>query len=344
MRKAKELRKDVEELAKPEGRLIGTIGHDNAKEFIVDRMCEMGLSPYKNASFEMPYKMDGTEFTNIIGFVPGKSSDKAPLLIGAHYDSVIAAPCADDNAAAVAIALASGEELMARAEKLERDIIIAVFDAEEPPHFQADTMGSNYFHTNQMDARGVQSAIVMDLVGHDVIIPKGLVPLGGIGASLASSATKSLLFITGAESAPEMPSMFEKIGSPRGLRLINTLNDYVGDMSDHGVFRRNGTPFLFLSCGRWEHYHQESDTPDKLSYGKMENILKYLIQMTEATASMELTNGVTDPDNSLKLETESLKKACSPFTPLLLKLIGLKGIETRKDIDTIATALMSTGL
>jgi hypothetical protein len=64
----------------------------------------------------------------------------------------------------------------------------------------------------------------------------------------------------------------------------------------------------------------------------------------EATASMELTNGVTDPDNSLKLETESLKKAFSPFTPMLLNLIGLKDVETRKDIDAIASALMSTGL
>jgi len=38
--------------------------------------------------------------------VRGGDPDLAPLLVGAHFDSAIAAPCSDDNAAAVAIALA----------------------------------------------------------------------------------------------------------------------------------------------------------------------------------------------------------------------------------------------
>ena len=43
-------------------------------------------------------------------------------------------------------------------------------------------------------------------------------------------------------------------------------------MGDHGVFRRNDVPYLFFSCGRWEHYHQPSDTPDRLNYEKMEHV------------------------------------------------------------------------
>ena len=50
------------------------------------------------------------------------------------------------------------------------------------------------------------------------------------------------------------------------MKLIATLNEYVGDVSDHGIFRRNGVPYLFLSCGHWEHYHQPTDTPDRLNY------------------------------------------------------------------------------
>ena len=46
----------------------------------------------------------------MVGVVKGRSrSPLAPVLVGAHYDSVIAAPCADDNAAAVAIALQVGQ-------------------------------------------------------------------------------------------------------------------------------------------------------------------------------------------------------------------------------------------
>ena len=34
------------------------------------------------------------------------------------------------------------------------------------------------------------------------------------------------------------------------------LNRYVGDLSDHHVFRVNKRPYLFLTCARWEHYHE----------------------------------------------------------------------------------------
>ena len=49
-----------------------------------------------------------------------------------------------------------------------------------------------------------------------------------------------------------------------GVRLLPVLNDYVGDMSDHHVFRVNRRPYLFLSCGQWEHYHLPTDTPEPL--------------------------------------------------------------------------------
>ena len=72
-----------------------------------------------------------------------------------------------------------------------------------------------------------------------------------------------LTFATGAESHPDLPELLTGITIPERMKLIATLNEYVGDMSDHGVFRRNGVPYLFLSCGHWEHYHRPTDTPDR---------------------------------------------------------------------------------
>ena len=91
------------------------------------------------------------------------------MLIGAHYDSVIAAPCADDNAAAVAIALRAATVLRSR--PIERDVIIAIFDAEEPPYFLGESMGSVRFYEDQLLDKGIHAAIIMDMVGHDVVIP-----------------------------------------------------------------------------------------------------------------------------------------------------------------------------
>ena len=51
-------------------------------------------------------------------------------------------------------------------------------------------------------------------------------------------------------------------------------------MSDHHVFRTHGIPYLFLSCGRWKHYHQPSDTPARLNYVKMARISHLLVDMT----------------------------------------------------------------
>lgn len=53
------------------------------------------------------------------------------------------------------------------------------------------------------------------------------------------------------------------------------MNEYVGDLSDHCIFRANGVPYLFLSCGRWRHYHAQTDTPEKLNYRKMARLTRY---------------------------------------------------------------------
>lgn len=65
----------------------------------------LDLDPYSGDRFALPYDSDGRQFTNFVGIIPGRDQSLSPILIGAHYDSVIDAPCADDNAAAVALTL-----------------------------------------------------------------------------------------------------------------------------------------------------------------------------------------------------------------------------------------------
>ena len=67
-----------------------------------------------------------------------------------------------------------------------------------------------------------------------------------------------------------------------------TLNRNIGDMSDHHVFRQQGVPYVFLSCGRWEHYHAETDTPDRLNYAKMARIQRLLIPICRKLSVTEL--------------------------------------------------------
>ena len=171
------LRTDVESICLSEGRMVGSSGHTAARERLSRRLHEVGCEPWQGTAFEMPYVRGGQSFCNLIGVVRGRNPELAPVLVAAHYDSVMAAPCADDNAAAVAIALAVGGE---RAEqRAERDLIVALFDAEEPPYFCSPAMGSRRFWEDQRHARAIHAAVIMDLVGHDVGLD-GLSP-NGIG-------------------------------------------------------------------------------------------------------------------------------------------------------------------
>lgn len=346
------LKKIVYELALPEGRMVGTEGHDRARKYLTGKMKKYGFAPYRGKSFELPYKEGRTSFCNIVGVVRGQNPKKKPVLIGAHYDSVIAAPCADDNAAAVAIALEAGRLLQKKPP--ERDTIIAIFDAEEPPHFCGSSMGSVRFYHDQMKKGGIHAALVMDLVGHDVQVPVGMLmdrmpelkkrlPFGR-NSGIPIPHLRNLLFITGAESHPAMEAVCSNVGRSMLLPTLYTLNQHVGDMSDHGVFRENGVPYLFLSCGRWQHYHQASDTPDKLSYVKMARITGYVEALIRSMGTAKLTNGQPVVCDTAKLEIQSLKRTFGPALPLVLRSLGLERLNGRGDLDALANALLGLGL
>jgi hypothetical protein len=49
-----------------------------------------------------------------------------------------------------------------------------------------------------------------------------------------------------------------------------------GDFSDYHAFKERSMPYVFFSCGEWEHYHMPTDTVDKLSQDKMARIALYL--------------------------------------------------------------------
>jgi hypothetical protein len=324
------LQADVEALALPAGRMVGSAGHEAARQYLNRRMTTLGLRPYCGGSFDLAYRAGRLQCHNLIGVIPGQDSRQPPLLIGAHYDSVIAAPCADDNAAAVAIALSVAEQLSLTTP--QRDIIIALFDAEEPPFFLGPSMGSVRFFKEHPPASGFHAALIMDLVGHDVPLPQ---------PALATTLPhfSKLLFLTGAESHPALETIVQQCRRDPDLPVMAALNRLVGDLSDHHIFRVNGVPYLFLSCGRWTHYHQPTDTSDRLNYVKMARIRDYLLCLTTALAATELPpSGEVD---TTRLEIGLAKETFGSALPLVLSAIGLKQLQSRQDFDNLALALQS---
>ncbi|HEY8429452.1 MAG TPA: M28 family peptidase, partial [Sandaracinaceae bacterium] len=121
------------------GRAPGTPGGVRARELVRDALRDAGLDPD-----EQP--VPGCNGANVLATIPGEIDRW--ILVAAHYDHlgvqggrVYAG--ADDNAAAVAILVEAARALAARRPR-GRGVIVAAFDAEEPPYFMTEAMGSEH--------------------------------------------------------------------------------------------------------------------------------------------------------------------------------------------------------
>lgn len=325
------LRQDVEALTAPGTRRVGSAGHAEARDHLLGRLTALGLRPYAGRHFSLPYQAGTQTFENLIGVVPGRQPGLAPVLVGAHYDTVNT-PGADDNAAAVAIALGAAHRVQQRPPA--RDIIVALFDAEEPPFFQSPAMGSTRFFEDHAPSAGFHAAVIMDLVGHDVPFPE---------PSLAPRLAP-LLFATGAESHPRLSDVLLDCRIGPELPVVATLNRRVGDMSDHHSFRLGGVPYLFLSCGRWAHYHAPTDTPDRLNYGKMAHIVAFVACVVDRLAEAELRLVALDREgrgaDTTTLELRLLEEALGADGLVrLASAVGLPAVRTARDLDQLAALL-----
>ena len=330
---------DVKELATDMGRAVGTAGHEAARRYIVDRLGSIGVEPYLPQGFGAGYEGDafydlgrsmypeedlddvsqrGTQdFCNLLAVLPGEDTSLTPVLLGAHYDAVEGTPGADDNAAAVAVLLEVAASL--KREQLQRSVIFAFFAAEEPPHFLLPSMGSIRFFEDQR-LGPIHAAVIMDLVGHDVPVP-GL---------------EDLLFVMGMESNEGLGEVLQGCPAEPGIRVLPTLNEYVGDMSDHHIFRLNEVPYLFLSCATWQHYHQPTDTTDKLNYRKIEAIARYMARLTMQISSNPLA-GEFEGYDTTSIEVGFIKDTLGPA----LSGLGMpRPPENRQEISQLVSTMM----
>ncbi len=309
---ADHLLEHVKILATSDGRAMGTPGHKRARKYLCAVLQHLGMQPYEGDALELVTTTGAEKLVNIIAVAPGKNRNDPSILIGAHYDTFGSLPGADDNAAAIAIVLEIGRALSKSPAAC--DVVLAFFDSEEWGYLNRASMGSTRFYEDQY-TRPVRCAFVMDLVGHDLQIEE-----------LASA-----VLVTGMESSSSWSPLL-KIAEPENdMQWVTILNSYAGSLSDQFVFDLNKVPYLFFSCGRWKHYHQASDTYEKLNYSKMAFLKDALLSLTRATAENELK---ADPHDSTMDELYFLRKNVLPKLGM-----SASQLNSRKDIDGIVASL-----
>lgn len=246
------------------GRRPGTPGGLRARGLVRDALREAGTDPVEQA-------IGASNGANLVATLPG-SIDRW-VLVAAHYDHLGTAgdryfPGADDNAAAIAILVEVARGLAAKRAD-GRGVIVAAFDAEEPPYFLTGEMGSQYFARNA-SALGapldrIDLMVCMDLVGH------------AVGAEGLPESVRSSLFALGAERSAGTAAMVDAIaGAEPGVSVRRVDAEVIPPLSDYDAFWRAKVPFLFLTAGRSQRYHTPEDTPEHLDWTKMAATARWL--------------------------------------------------------------------
>ena len=286
----------------PEGRA--------ARARIVEEFTAIGAAPGGEDGYLQPVPRCGA---NVLAEIPGSGplADRT-IVLAAHYDHLgklrggQAYWGADDNAAAVAILVEVGRKLVADAQPGRR-VVLAAYDGEEQPHFMHGTMGSMY-HVAHPTAplENIDMMVCMDLCGH-AIGPAGL-----------PASVRDSLFVLGAELSDGTAALVDAAARPNGVVPRRIDLDLLPPLSDYYAFREAGVPVLFLTCGRWEHYHQITDTPDRLDYRKIVATVDYLADLArrlrERPGPVRLQSSARD-DASTIASLRALAAALAPFAP-----------------------------
>ena len=206
---------------------------------------------------------------------PSRGGELAPLLIGAHYDTVSGSPGADDNASGLVVLLEVASRL--RSQPLARPIWLVAFCLEEQ-----DRLGSQAFVSRlKAERHELAGAIILECVGF--ARSEAGTQQSPPGVPIAVPTQGDFLAIVGNETSRSLVRQLEQEAQQHAAKL-KTLSLVVpgrGEAmphtrrSDHASFWDAGYPAVVLTDTanfRNPHYHRETDTVDTLNLEFLSNV------------------------------------------------------------------------
>jgi len=276
-----------DELAAHVQKIAGEIGERNelhytqlraAADYIEHSFQTAGLQPRRDS-----YELRDRRFDNIETEIRG--TEPQIVLVGAHYDSVLGSPGANDNGSGVAALLALARRFAGKPSACTLRFV--AFVNEEPPYFQSQEMGS-WVYASRCKAREDQitAMISLETIGYFSDEPRSQVyPLPGLG--LFYPRTGNFIgFVGNTASRPLVRKAIDEFRrhaqiASEGAALPGIIPG-VG-WSDQWSFWQHGYRGIMITdtaLFRYPHYHARSDTPDKLDYerfalvvGGIENVI-----------------------------------------------------------------------
>jgi hypothetical protein len=229
------------------------------------------------------YEWQGTALRNLEARRAGGERQEEIVVVGAHYDSVIGSPGADDNASGVAALLEIGRLLRGRPHR--RTLRLVAFVNEEPPFFQREDMGSLRY-ARLCRARGDQVVAMLSLetIGYYSDAPGSQTypsPLelvypdrGNFIAIVGDLHSRALVRATGDSFRRHSSVPLQAAAVPGWMPGVS--------WSDHWSFRQAGYPAVMVTdTAPYRHpgYHTREDTPEKLDYDRTARVVAGLARV-----------------------------------------------------------------
>lgn len=252
-----------------------------AAAYLEEELRALGLEP---AAQE--FTAERVAVRNLEAEVPGRSGDI--VLVGAHYDSVLGASGADDNASGVAALLELARAL--GREPRGRTLRFVFFVNEEPPWFMTEAMGSvRYARRARQRGERIAAMLSLETLGYysdadgSQLYPW---PLGwlypsrgdfvGFVGNLGSRALVRRAIAAFRRSAA-FPS--EGVAAPALIPGIG--------WSDHSSFWQQGYPGVMATdtaLYRYPAYHTLEDTPEKIDHERLARVVVGLVGVVRSLA------------------------------------------------------------
>ncbi len=215
---------------------------DATRTYLGEELARLGLPPALHAY--------GTG-TNVLTRLPATGAATDVIVVGAHFDGVPAGPAAADDGSGTAMVMAIARYL--RDVELDHAVEIVFFDQEEN-----GLIGStNYANRLFTEGEAVTGVHVLDMISFD-----------GDGDSALElwSPTASML------------ALYQTHGAARGVPI----QPVTFASSDHQAFLDRGFPTAgmceeFVANDHTPHYHQPTDTFDKIDFAYMTRMTRLII-------------------------------------------------------------------
>jgi peptidase M28-like protein len=266
---------------------------EDVAEYLEERYRELGV-PTRRQSFVWR----GLHETNLIAVIAGRpDAGNRPVLLADHVDTAFAetlfmqtgrrvsVPGADDNASATATLLRAAAIL--HSARLRHDLWLVHLTGEEYP---GDDLGARHLAEELLrDRRRVGAILLLDMIAYHPGPAEGALFQVNAGDSAASVELARVALGSAADVAPQLQAAFRDRFSRKSY-LYNT---------DGHIFSQLGYPVLLFNehLNALEnldrpHYHEMTDTSDKLNWDYALSIARVAI---ETAARLADAQGPIDP-------------------------------------------------